>query len=42
VVVLHTGEMIDTVPARGHDVRVHGVLTPEGFETVGAEGEEAQ
>lgn len=34
-VVLHAGEIVDSVPVRGHDVRVHAVLSPEGFERLG-------
>lgn len=35
-VVLYPGEIVDTVPARGHDAEVHAVLTPEGLEPVGS------
>ncbi|MBA3743384.1 5-formyltetrahydrofolate cyclo-ligase [Sporichthya sp.] len=34
-VVLYPGEIIDTVPARGHDAEVHAVLSPEGLVPVG-------
>lgn len=34
-VVLHAGEIVDCVPVRGHDVPVHAVLSPEGFEPLG-------
>ncbi len=40
-VVLHAGEIVDTVPVRGHDAHVHAVLSPKGFELVGLHGGEA-
>jgi 5-formyltetrahydrofolate cyclo-ligase len=38
-VVLYPGEIVDTVPVRGHDAEVHAVLTPEGLTPVGERGE---
>lgn len=34
-VVLHRGEIIDTVPVSGHDAAVAAVVTPDGVERVG-------
>lgn len=37
-VVLHPGEIFDTVPTRGHDADVHAVLSPQGLLPVGKRG----
>ncbi len=38
-VVLHAGELLESVPAAAHDAPVDAVLTPAGWTRVGAAGE---
>lgn len=35
-VVLHADEVVDSVPVRDHDVPIHAVLSPAGFEYLGS------